>query len=207
MNFLYSSKLRILKNKGMLILVNKNHPLPKDYRPYDMCKPKVLFASNDNFEKTLLRKEAAHALEKLFDSALKEDIHLYGISFFRPYFRQASIYKDTVAIKGEDYAALHVAKPGFSEHQSGLSADISSKSVNLLLTTKFDQTDEGRWLFNNAHKFGFIIRYPKDKDVITGYSYEPWHIRYVGKCVATDIFKNNLTLEEWYDVNCKKFSS
>ena len=104
---------------------------------------------------------------------------------------------------GEEYASIHVAKPGFSEHQCGLSADVSSKSVNLQLTIDFEHTKEGIWLFNNAHKFGFIIRYPKGKEYITGYAYEPWHIRYVGKSIATTIFNNNLTLEEWYEQNSK----
>lgn len=206
MNILYKTKLRIQNNKGMLILINKSNPLPKDYRPYDMCKPCVAFACNDNFEKTLLRKEAAHSLEALFNCALKYNIQLYGISFFRPYFRQDSIYKNTVLEKGEAYARLHVAKPGYSEHQSGLSADISSRGVGLQLTESFGQIDDGIWLFNNAHKFGFIIRYPKDKEHITGYAYEPWHIRYVGKYIATNIFNNNLTLEEWYELNSKFLS-
>ena len=206
MNLLYYSKIHLQKSKGMLLLVNKNNPLPKDYRPWDMRTPKIAFASNDNFEKTLLRKEASYAIEDLFHAAKKDNIALYGISFFRPYFRQHSIYRSVVDTKGEEYANSHVAKPGFSEHQSGLSADLSSKSANLELIPSFGTLPEGLWLEKNAHKYGFILRYPLGKEAITGYSYEPWHFRYVGKCIASNIFQNKLTLEEWYDINQKYFS-
>ncbi len=206
MKLFYSSKIHLQKSKGMLLLVNKNNPLPKDYRPPDMRTPRVAFASNDNFEKTLMRKEASYAMEDLFNAAKKDNIELYGISFFRPYFRQYSIYRGVVDAKGEEYANTHIAKPGFSEHQSGLSADLSSKSANLELTDSFGQFKEGQWLENNAHKYGFILRYPLGKESITGYSYEPWHIRYVGKCVSSNIFHNKLTLEEWHDINQKYLS-
>ena len=91
-------------------------------------------------------------------------------------------------------------KPGQSEHQSGLAADVSSPSVNYALTESFGKTDEGIWLAQNAHKFGFIIRFPDGKESITGYLYEPWHIRYVGESVATEIYAKDLTLEEYLEL-------
>lgn len=202
----YVSKVKALNNKGMLILVNKNNPLPGDYRPYDMVTPHIPFINNDNYEKTLLRCEAAKAMEKLFCAASSLDLRLYGISFFRPYFRQNAIYRSTLKTKGEEYASLHIAKAGHSEHQTGLSADISSKSVNYQLCPEFGMSDEGIWLANNAHHYGFIMRYPINKEDITGYCYEPWHIRYVGKAVAHNIYFNQITFEEWYEVNKKYLS-
>ena len=187
-------------------MVGKDNPLPKDYRPPDMITPHVAFADNDNFVKTLLRKEAAHAIEHLFDSAYKCNLKLYGISFFRPYFRQQAIYNSAVATKGEQYATLYISQPGASEHQSGLSADVSSQSAGLALTPSFAHLPEGIWLSQNAHKYGFILRYPLGKEGITGYAFEPWHIRYVGKCAAKNIYRNNLCFEEWYDINKKYFS-
>ena len=90
-----------------------------------------------------------------------------------------------------------VAYPGQSEHQTGLAMDVSSQSVGFTLEEDFGQAKEGIWLKDNAHKFGFIIRYGKDNTHITGYSYEPWHIRYVGKDVANEIYEKNITLEEF----------
>jgi hypothetical protein len=89
--------------------------------------------------------------------------------------------------------------PGSSEHQTGLSIDVSSDSVGCALEESFGATADGKWLAKNCHKYGFIIRYPKNKTKITGYSYEPWHIRYVGRKLATYLYKNDLTLEEYYE--------
>ncbi len=197
--------IQLEKTKGSLLLINKENPLPKDYRPYDMRTPHVAFVKNDNFEKTLLRQKAAIAIEKMFKAALREDIELYGVSFFRPYFRQSCLYRECVLAKGEDYASTHMAKPGYSEHQSGLCADITCETVNFQLKTSFATSPEGLWVDNNAHKYGFIIRYPLGKEMHTGYSFEPWHIRYVGNYVARDIYRGKLSLEEWHKKNAAYF--
>jgi D-alanyl-D-alanine carboxypeptidase len=91
-----------------------------------------------------------------------------------------------------------VAIPGSSEHQSGLAMDIASKSTDLNLTEGFAETIEGKWLAENAHRFGFILRYPKGKEAITNYEYEPWHFRYVGEKAATVIYQHDWTLEEYF---------
>lgn len=116
---------------------------------------------------------------------------------------QKSIYSRNVALHGKKATDSLSAKPGSSEHQTGLTIDVSASSVGCLLTERFGSTKEGRWLAKNAHKYGYIIRYPKGKTKLTGYSYEPWHIRYVGVSYASYLKKNKLTLEELYGVNQK----
>jgi len=95
-------------------------------------------------------------------------------------------------------AAKYVALPGQSEHQTGLAMDVTSESANWGLSNNFGETNEGKWLKDNCYKYGFILRYPEGKEDITGYNYEPWHIRYVGKKVSTYIYTNNITLEEFF---------
>jgi zinc D-Ala-D-Ala carboxypeptidase len=184
-----------------LALVNKLFGLPADYVPDDLRQPNVKFPFGDQkLEKSLLRQEAAEALEEMFAGAKKEGLELYAISGFRSYERQDQLYIAEVSSVGEERAAEVVAVPGTSEHQTGLAMDISSKSASLNLNERFGQTEEGKWLAVNAHKYGFILRYPKGKEEITGYVYEPWHFRYVGKKAAGEMFKNQLTLEEYFDI-------
>ena len=108
-------------------------------------------------------------------------------------------HTDNVKRQGLEHTTKYSATPGFSEHQTGLAIDVSADSVNNRLDESFGDSTEGKWLAENAHLYGFIIRYPKDKTKITGYSYEPWHIRYVGKPLAKYIYENNLCLEEYYN--------
>lgn len=188
----------ILKNTGdILVLVNKRRNLPSDYRPEDLVIPDVKFSFDDIIDKRHLRKEAATALEKMFYDAEKENIILYAVSGFRSYSTQSYLFGNKVSKVGEEEANLLVARPGQSEHQTGLAMDISSKSANFSLIEDFGQTIEGQWVNENAHRFGFIIRYKRDTTDITGYSFEPWHIRYVGIDVATEIYERNITLEEY----------
>ena len=143
---------------------------------------------------------AAEALERLFQAGEKENIELYGVSGYRSYARQKQIYDKNIATRGQAATDAVSAKPGSSEHQTGLTIDVSARSVNFRLDQSFGDTKEGQWLAQNAHLYGFIIRYPYGKSEITGYSYEPWHIRFVGKAVATYLYENELTLEEYYGV-------
>lgn len=185
---------------NLLVLVNKTFSLPNDYAPKDLVRPNVPFSfGNQNIEKSYLRKEAALALEKMFQAAKKEGIQLFAVSGYRSYERQNQVFQAEVKAKGRDQAVLAVAVPGQSEHQTGLAIDISAASVNYQLTEKFKNTKEGKWLANNAHKYGFILRYPKGKEKLTGYQYEPWHFRYVGVKYAEIIYKNNWTLEEFFN--------
>jgi zinc D-Ala-D-Ala carboxypeptidase len=190
----------ILNPENVLSLVNKEHTLPSVYIPPDLIKPNVEFSFGDlDVPKRYLRKEAGEALEKMFVAAEKEEIQLYAVSGYRSYVTQEAIYEAQIRKTGEEELANQtVAIPGQSEHQTGLAIDISSHSAELQLIEKFGETKEGKWVQQNAHYYGFIIRYPKGKEEVTGYQYEPWHLRYVGKEIATQIVENNLTLEEYF---------
>ncbi|MGG0208589.1 M15 family metallopeptidase [Bacillus mycoides] len=178
------------------IVVNKEYDLPANYKPEDLVVPNVPFAFKGILEKSHLRKEAAEALETLFSLANQEGIQLNAVSGFRSYNYQKRLYENNAKRKGQEHTDRFSAKPGHSEHQTGLTMDVSSTSANNELELSFAKTKEGKWLKENAHRAGFIIRYPKEKENVTGYAYEPWHIRYVGG-VAEKIYKENLTLEEY----------
>lgn len=184
-------------------LVSRDYLLPSTYVPKDLVEISVRFSSNSHDDKRKMRRVASKALSKMFRAAEKKGIILYGVSGYRSYERQKSIYSRNVALHGKKATDSLSAKPGSSEHQTGLTIDVSSSSVDCLLTERFGSTKEGRWLAKNAHKYGYIIRYPKEKTKLTGYSYEPWHIRYVGVSYASYLKKNKLTLEELYGVNQK----
>ncbi|MCH5251522.1 MAG: M15 family metallopeptidase [Lachnospiraceae bacterium] len=185
-------------------LVNRNYLLPAAYTPSDLTEPNILFSFSFQGDKRKMRKIAADALEKLFNAGRKKGVILYGVSGYRSYQRQKQIYDGNVATRGVSATDAVSATPGSSEHQSGLAIDVSARSVDCRLDQSFGDTKEGRWLAKNAHKYGYIVRYPYGKSKVTGYHYEPWHIRYVGITVATYLYKNKLTLEEYYGVSCNK---
>ncbi len=188
-----------LDPESITVFVNKEFVLPKDYVPKDMVIPNVLFDIEGYDERKLLREEAAYALERLFVAAKKDGHTLYGISGYRSYERQKQIFSNNILKKGKRHTLKYSAVPGASEHQTGLSMDVSSKSLRYRLITPFANSPEGEWLGENAHKYGFVIRYSKEKEDITGYAYEPWHIRYLGKDLATYLYTNDLTLDEYYN--------
>lgn len=188
-----------LDPKSITVYVNKEYCLPKDYVPENLVIPNIPFDSNGNSERKYMRKEAAEAIERMFFAAQEDGITLYGISGYRSYSRQKDIFRNNIVHKGKKHTLKYSAAPGTSEHQTGLAMDVSSKSVHYKLVTSFANCIEGIWLADNAHKFGFIIRYPKDQYEITGYAYEPWHIRYVGEDLANYLYTNNLTLDEYYN--------
>lgn len=179
-------------------LVNKEYSLPSDYEPDDLVEPNVTFSINYESEKKLLRKEASVALESLFSDAAKEELELVAVSGYRSYERQQEIYENNLKTRGTTHTNQYSAKPGYSEHQTGLVMDVSCKSENYDLQESFGETPEGIWLAQNAHTYGYIIRYPEDKCEITGYAYEPWHIRYVGVELATYLYENKMTLDEYF---------
>ncbi|OCA90822.1 peptidase M15 [Bacillus sp. FJAT-27225] len=194
-----SGKKEIMNPENILALVNKEFSLPGEYRPNDLVRPNVPFSFGESdAEKSLMRKEAAKALEKLFAQAKKENIEIFAVSGYRSYIRQKTLFDVEVANSGLEKAEQVVAVPGQSEHQTGLTMDIASRATNLELTEAFGETKEGKWLAENAHKFGFILRYPKGKEHITNYQYEPWHFRYVGTEAAKTMYKNDWTLEEFF---------
>ncbi|WP_163195189.1 M15 family metallopeptidase [Clostridium thermarum] len=181
---------------SLLVVVNKERSLPANWKPSDLVKVTVPYKGRN--DAAYMRKEAADALAQLFAKAKKDKVYLYAVSGFRNYELQKTIYARNVAQLGETKAKMESAYPGKSEHQTGLAMDISSAAMGYTLKQSFGNTREGKWLAENAAAFGFIIRYPKGKESITGYIYEPWHIRYVGKEIATEIMKRGITLEEYF---------
>nr|WP_257144039.1 M15 family metallopeptidase [Bacillus sp. AFS002410] len=187
--------LEVTNPKSDLVLVNKERKLPDGYGPPDLIYP-IVPLHGVSKDKTLMRKEAGHALEKLFEKAESDGIELTPVSAYRSFERQKSLYNYYVQIHGEDWTQSFSAVPGTSEHQTGLAIDVSSPNFGNKLEQGFGKTKEGIWLAKHAHECGFVIRYPEDKAEMTGYDYEPWHIRYVGIKYATYLYKNNLVLEE-----------
>lgn len=193
-----SGKNIVTNETDIAVVVNKERGLPDSYEPTDLTEPNVDFSFSGKADKRMLRKEAAQALEKLFKQASADGIKLYGVSGYRSRATQVSVYNNNVKTQGQAEADKVSARPGFSEHQTGLAIDVSSQSAKFGLEEVFGATKEGKWLAEHAHETGFIIRYPKGKEDITGYSYEPWHIRYVGVDIAKVVYENRWTLEEYF---------
>ncbi|MBM7551124.1 M15 family metallopeptidase [Thalassobacillus pellis] len=180
------------------VVVNKNRKLPDGFVPKNLVVPDVPFYFDEFHPKKQMRKEAAKALEELFQGARQAGLELVGASGYRSYERQKSIYQNNVKTRGQEWANQFSAKPGTSEHQTGLAMDVTSAQMAFKLEQSFSQTAEGEWLAKHAYEYGFVIRYPKGKSDITGYSYEPWHLRYVGKETAEEIHQQEKTLEEFF---------
>jgi len=185
--------------ENVMVLVNKEFALPSDYSPPDLVRPNVQYSFGDqDIEKSYMRKEAASALETLFKGAEEDGLYLFAVSGYRSYARQEEILAAGAAASSEEEALKSIAPPGMSEHQSGLAMDISSESNSFELNEAFEATEEGKWLKDHAHEYGFILRYPKGKEAVTQYIYEPWHFRYVGKETAAVLYKNGWTLEDYF---------
>jgi len=170
-----------------IILVNKRFYLEASFIPKSL-EPVTNVDFIERDEATLLDKDALSAYKKMYKEAQNRNIELTIFSAYRSYEKQSLLYE---AARNKAY----VASPGHSEHQTGLSIDISTREIGL--TDNFDKSDSFLFLKENAHKFGFILRYPKDKTDLTSYPYEPWHYRYVGKDAANIIKEQSLTLEEY----------
>ncbi|GAA0075997.1 M15 family metallopeptidase [Clostridium sp. CTA-5] len=174
------------------LLVNKENGLNSNYIPENLSIPNIPFSDSSDYEEKHIAGIIVNPLENLVNTAKKEGIILFGNSGYRSYESQKNVYKNRVRSQGKALADAYVAKPGFSEHQTGLCIDITNKDRYFIEGTK-----EADWLAKNCYKFGFIIRYPKEKKNITNIEYEPWHIRYVGKEAAKYIYNNKITLEEY----------
>lgn len=181
---------------SITMLVNKNHSISASYVPGDLVTVDL-----PSTRDTQLRSVAAEGLTKLFNAASGAGLELYCCSGYRSYDTQSELYAWNVDTYGVDGASLVSARPGMSEHQLGLAMDVTSASVGFDLLESFGNTPEGQYINNNAYKYGFIVRYQQGKTDITGYAYEPWHLRYVGVDVATDIYNSGKTMEEYYGVN------
>lgn len=166
-----------------VLIVNKEYPLPKDYAPG-------------------VNPDAEKAFELMAADAKKAGYELEAYSTYRSYEYQDVLYTNYVNRDGKENADRYSARPGYSEHQTGLSFDIGEVGrEDLRLTEAFGETPAGKWLAENAHQYGFILRYPKGKEHITGYMYESWHFRYLGVELATKVKESNLTLEEYLKIN------
>ncbi|MBI2588608.1 M15 family metallopeptidase [Candidatus Saccharibacteria bacterium] len=168
------------------VVVNKGRILPADYVPANLV------------ENMNLRSEPATALKSLINGAAKDGLKLILVSGYRSYTSQKSVYDSYVATQGQAAADTFSARPGHSEHQTGLAADVGASSGKCQLDKCFGDTPEGQWLAANAYSYGFIIRYPQDKTSLTGYDFEPWHIRYIGIDLANEVNKTGQTLEQFF---------
>jgi D-alanyl-D-alanine carboxypeptidase len=180
-------------------LVNKSRRLPSSYIPPDLVlveTPTCL----EMEEVRKMRREASAALTELFRAAAGEGFTLVARSGYRAYRTQEALYNNYVFTQGQEYADRYSARPGTSEHQTGLVMDITSPEMNYQLEESFGETPAGMWVAANAHRFGFIIRYPRGKEGITGYAYEPWHLRYVKPALAGRLHSLGLTLEEFFNL-------
>lgn len=177
---------------SMLQLVNKYNYLPSDYEPLDM---EPISSSGENGT-VYLRKEAAQAFEKLVDASQEQGFILNACSSYRSYSYQEGLYQDGVANYGQEYADAYWTRPGSSEHQSGLSVDIRMDNDTSDLDAVRNHPDYP-WLLEHMHEYGFILRYPDDKEDYTLIAPESWHLRYVGVDAATQIYENNWCLEEY----------
>jgi D-alanyl-D-alanine carboxypeptidase len=158
-----------------VLIVNKSYQIPETYNPG-------------------VDPTAQTALDALIAGAALDGVNLWVKSGFRSYETQKTLYNNYVARDGKEMADTYSARPGHSEHQTGLAFDMNSTA------NSFAGTPEAEWLSANCHKYGFIIRYPKGKEHITGYIYEPWHVRYIGVEKAKEVFESGLCLEEFLGI-------
>lgn len=180
------------------VVVNKGRILPSTYAPADLVVPNVPLRLSAGSPEMHMRQVTATAMEKMFQKAATQNIHLMVASAYRSYDEQIGLYNGYVRTQGQTAADASSARAGHSEHQTGLTADLEPASRNCEVEQCFGDTAEGKWLAANAYKYGFIIRYPKGQDKLTGYEYEPWHVRYVGVDLAKQIHKTGQTLEQFF---------
>lgn len=183
-------------------LVNKDNLLDPNYAPNDLI---ITDQNENNFHnyndptlKPQIKRDIFKQFQQLQQDALKEKIFIIVDSGYRSYEYQKRIYEKTVQEKGLEYAKQFVAPPGASEHQTGLAIDIAAIRNGNYSDDIQEGDKESIWMNNNSYKYGFILRYSKKKEEITGYSFEPWHYRYVGIPLANFLYQNDLTLEEYY---------
>lgn len=165
-----------------ILIANKKYPLPPTYNKGEDPKAKAAF-------------------DKMAAAAREQGLELVAFSGFRSYDYQKTLYTNYVKRDGQEQADRYSARPGHSEHQTGLAFDIGEKGKeDLWLTSAFGETKAGKWLVEHAHEYGFILRYPKGKEAITGFMYESWHFRYLGVETATKVKQSGVTLEEYLGI-------
>jgi D-alanyl-D-alanine carboxypeptidase len=195
------SQFSLTDPASIWVVVNKHRPLdPKNYAPSDLVTPNVPKRSNITSDERQMRKIAANALEQMVAAAKTDNINLNLQSGYRSYDFQVTLYNRYVQQQGQASADSQSARPGFSEHQTGLAADLGGTTrPGCNVESCYADTAEGKWLAEHAYEYGFIIRYPAGKTSVTGYVAEPWHIRYVGVELAREMhLKGVQTLEELF---------
>ncbi len=185
------------------VIANKIRPLqPTSYIPEPLVVPAVAMRQPISGDERRLRQDTATALEEMFAAAQKDGVSLKLLSGYRSYAFQNALYNRYVSIQGQATADLESARPGHSEHQTGLAADIGGISNTACdIEACFTDTIEGKWIAENAYVYGFVIRYPQNKTAITGYIFEPWHVRFVGSELAYELQASSVqTLEEYFNL-------
>lgn len=178
------------------ILVNKYYYLDENYVPNNLEEIDKEYSKGG----IKLVKEAKEAFQELSKKARESNLNIIAMSAYRSYQYQVTLYNNYVKQDGKEEADAYSARPGHSEHQTGLATDVYNQKETY---TNFEKTEEFKWMQENAYKFGFILRFPKGKEEETGYQYESWHYRYVGKEAAKYIKENNITFEEYYATKIK----
>lgn len=186
----YSDIKEVTNPYDKLVLVNKYNSLPKSFEAQNL----ITFSEIYSYSAEQMEESAASSIIELIDEGRKQGLTLIIVSGYRTEGYQNGLYTRSVNKNGQKHADLYSARPGHSEHQTGLAVDISNIAGVL---DGFEKYKEYDWVKENAHKYGFIERYPKGKEFITGYGYEPWHYRYVGVEVATKIYTEKITFEEY----------
>lgn len=185
---------RVADDGDLLVLVNKYYTVSMDYEPTDLVTIDNKYGTYTDME---MKDVAYEAYKKLYDDAKAEGFDLKLCSTMRSYNTQKTLFNNSLNNRGRETTNVRSAYPGRSEHHTGLAIDVTSASMGWGLTQDFIDYADGQWINDHCHEYGFIVRYPKGKTDITGYAYEPWHLRYVGIDVATYIMANDLTLEEY----------
>lgn len=193
----YQDIVETPNTNSLLVLVNQNYRLDEFYAPTDFVPVEVPVTPYSQVNTNYLRRDAADATELLFSKAQEAGYELTLRTGYISYSVQKNLYNQDVYEMGLEYADKFNSRPGHSEHQTGLAIDITTPSINNELSLEFADTEEGKWVLAHAHEYGFIIRYPENRESEVGYFYEPYHLRYVGVEVATEIFENNWTLEDY----------
>lgn len=183
-------------NDSLTKIVSPTRPIDPSYVPADLVEPDVPFILDEN--QNLMRRDAAEALEEMFAAAGGDGYQLYLISGYRSYEFQKDLEKYWIGKKGKEYASELDTKPGGSEHQLGLAANIGTTDGKCELNVCFAETGAYLWLKENSWKYGYIERYPEGKQKVTGITYSPWNFRYVGKDAAERISESGKTMEEYY---------
>lgn len=180
------------------VVINKERPLPAGYKPGDLQKPDIPVNSAKTAEENTISAQAIPGLEALVADAKKQGYSLFLGSGYRSEAIQQVYFNNFVRRDGYEAARKYSALPGTSEHQTGFSLDIARSDKKCYLEVCFGETLEGKWIAENAHTYGYIVRYQTGKEASTGYQYEPWHIRYVGEELATELKKTGQSMEEFF---------